>query len=898
MARAVQAVLTPDVGTIKQRLTAPPARPELPAPGAFGTLGMVVPQQAGTVVANLFTLGDKLRLPGTIYLYHVHVYAWKTRENTWSDDLAPQDLSKEEAFTLLTRLKREVAQQLPNCHVSYDGRTRLQATERLPASLLKREENVGRSKVRIDIDEVGRSHPPATQAEWMDLPLDEALMSLQALDIALVNFASWEQSKAKPKWVMSGRNLFLASESGNDLGDGAEALVGWHASMRVTKRGLALLCDLSACAFLASGNMVELFCSLVGCPPNDLARQLSRDRRASLRVEAAIKGRKVIIEHGTKSNTKVHMTRKARGLGPSADSYKFRDDQGRQWNVTEYWRDKHGVVLKFPGLPCVNFAGPKKDPVLYPAELIWMPPGQKAGGLSGDQTAMMIRSASKPPNDRLQHTLARNSALHAITEDPDARALGVSDISKTPLTVTSRVLPAPEIKYRESTLNVGMAGAWNAKGAKLFETPGLEVWFDVVVMAHNVRFEQSKDFARTLAQMSTSMGLNMRVGEIIEAIGSPKDQIIDMVQGFADKRLREKAHRTDFFVLFILGNLPNEYNCIKTAADGHGLVTQAMLSRHAQRPSPQYAANLVLKINAKLGGLVSTLAPVGAAPHGGAPAPAQLSWIFDNPVMVMGVDVTHAEPGSTRPSVAAVVASMNGRLPGQYAAELRRQALKTSGEREIVQELQDATESLLRAFMRRKTSSGAEQGQPWCIVVYRDGVSDGQLRAVLQYELPALQEACANVCKNPVRIVLLVAQKRHHLRLYFCPPGGQGGAPQQAVNPCPGLVADTECCSSHVSDFFLCSHAAIQGTSRPTRYTVAFDEVGLTADEVQLMTYWICFLYCRATRSVSLATPAYYAHHCATRGRVWLSEYPDMSNEDMAKRCAKWADADNGMFFV
>lgn len=73
-------------------------------------------------------------------------------------------------------------------------------------------------------------------------------------------------------------------------------------------------------------------------------------------------------------------------------------------------------------------------------------------------------------------------------------------------------------------------------------------------------------------------------------------------------------------------------------------------------------------------------------------------------------------------------------------------------------------------------------------------------------------------------------------------------------------------------DFYLCSHAGIQGTSRPSHYHVLWDDNQFTADELQCLTYQLCHTYVRCTRSVSIPAPAYYAHLVAFRARYHLVE--------------------------
>ncbi|KAJ2786402.1 Protein argonaute 14 [Coemansia interrupta] len=71
-------------------------------------------------------------------------------------------------------------------------------------------------------------------------------------------------------------------------------------------------------------------------------------------------------------------------------------------------------------------------------------------------------------------------------------------------------------------------------------------------------------------------------------------------------------------------------------------------------------------------------------------------------------------------------------------------------------------------------------------------------------------------------------------------------------------------------DFYLFSHAAIQGTSRPTHYYVLHDDAGFTMDQIQRLSYYLCYTYAICTRSVSLVPPVYYAHRVADRARCHL----------------------------
>ena len=98
-------------------------------------------------------------------------------------------------------------------------------------------------------------------------------------------------------------------------------------------------------------------------------------------------------------------------------------------------------------------------------------------------------------------------------------------------------------------------------------------------------------------------------------------------------------------------------------------------------------------------------------------------------------------------------------------------------------------------------------------------------------------------------------------------------------------------------DFYQQPHAAIQGTAKTAHYTLVVDEIFSRkykhlppvtpdtppknpADYFQVMTNNICYAFGRATRSVSIAPPAYYADLAAERARRLLSKYFDPTESE------------------
>ncbi|KAE9420505.1 hypothetical protein Angca_003045, partial [Angiostrongylus cantonensis] len=101
-----------------------------------------------------------------------------------------------------------------------------------------------------------------------------------------------------------------------------------------------------------------------------------------------------------------------------------------------------------------------------------------------------------------------------------------------------------------------------------------------------------------------------------------------------------------------------------------------------------------------------------------------------------------------------------------------------------------------------------------------------------------------------------------------------------------GTVVDNVVVSPILFDFYMASQIGVmvgammhytrklrdtnfvlQGTARPSHYTVVFDDWGLSADKIYEMCYRLCFLYARCRTPVSLPCPVYYAHRACEKAK-------------------------------
>ena len=114
-----------------------------------------------------------------------------------------------------------------------------------------------------------------------------------------------------------------------------------------------------------------------------------------------------------------------------------------------------------------------------------------------------------------------------------------------------------------------------------------------------------------------------------------------------------------------------------------------------------------------------------------------------------------------------------------------------------------------------------------------------------------------------------MVQKRHHTRLFCADKKEQSG---KSGNIPAGTTVDANITHPTEHDFYLCSHQGVQGTSRPTYYRILWDDNKLGADELQQLSYQLCYTYTRCTRSVSIPAPVYYSHLVAIRARYHIMD--------------------------
>ncbi|KAH9700183.1 protein argonaute 5 [Citrus sinensis] len=674
---------------------------------------------------------------------------------------------------------------------------------------------------------------------------------IQVLDVVL-------RAAPSEKHTVVGRSFF-STDLGpvGQLGDGVEYWRGYFQSLRPTQMGLSLNIDVSARSFyepILVTEFVQYYC-------RDLSRPLSDQVR--LKVKKALKGIKVVLTH-----MEYNKSYKITGISSEPMSrLMFTDDNATRLSVVQYFRQRYNIGLQFTSLPAL-VAGSEARPIYLPMELSRIAAGQRyTKRLNERQVTALLRATCQRPRDR-EANIRMMARTNAYNEDTLVNKEFGIQVADGLTSVDARILPAPMLKYhetgREASVNPGF-GQWNMINKKMFNGGRVEVW-TCVNFSTRLNRDVPFQFCQGLVDMCNSKGMVFNPRPVIPISSSNPNQIEKALVD-VHNRTAQQGKQLQMLII-ILPDVSGSYGRIKRVCETElGIVSQCCQPRQASRLNMQYFENVALKINVKVGGRNTVLVDA---------VQKRIPLVTDRPTIIFGADVTHPQPGEdSSPSIAAVVASMDWPEVTKYRGLVSAQAHHEEIIQDLYKSTQDPQRGLVHGGMIRELLIAFRRStnfKPHRIIFYRDGVSEGQFSQVLLHEMNAIRQACASLEEGyapPVTFV--VVQKRHHTRL-FPADHNRRDLTDRSGNILPGTVVDTHICHPTEFDFYLNSHAGIQGTSRPTHYHVLYDENRFTADGLQVLTNNLCYTYARCTRSVSIVPPAYYAHLAAFRARYYIED--------------------------
>ncbi|XP_071686025.1 protein argonaute 4-like isoform X2 [Rutidosis leptorrhynchoides] len=610
--------------------------------------------------------------------------------------------------------------------------------------------------------------------------------ALRVLDIIL------RQHAAKQGCLLV-RQSFFHNDVKNfaDVGGGVLGCRGFHSSFRTSKGGLSLNIDVSTTMIIQPGPVIDFLIANQNVT-NPLSIDWAKAKRTlkNLRIK----------------NDETNAEYKITGLSEKPCNQqlfslrqKSKDDNGEfstdEITVQDYFVNIRKVNLRYSAeLPCINVGKPKK-PIFLPIEFCSLVSLQRyTKSLNTMQRASLVEKSRQKPQERMR-VLTDALKLNNYDAEPLLKSCGIS-ISNNFTQVEGRVLPAPKLKVGNGEDFFPRNGRWNFNNKKLVDPTTITKW---AVVNFSARCDIRK-LVRDLIKCGGLKGIKIEDPfEVFEE--SPQNRRapplvrVEKMFEYIKSKLAEICQNR-WAPQFLLCLLPERKNSDlygpwkKTSLADYGTVTQCIAP---MKVNDQYLTNVLLKINAKLGGLNSKLA---------VEVNRSIPIVSKSPTIILGMDVSHGQPGqSDVPSIAAVVSSRHYPLISRYRASVRTQSPKVEMIDSLFKKVSDTEdEGIMRELLLDYYVTSAQR-KPEQIIIFRDGVSESQFSQVLNIELDQIIEACKFLDENWCpKFLVIIAQKNHHTK--FFQPGSPDNVP-------PGTVIDNKVCHPRNNDFYMCAHAGM-----------------------------------------------------------------------------------------
>ncbi|XP_046554739.1 LOW QUALITY PROTEIN: piwi-like protein Ago3 [Haliotis rubra] len=425
----------------------------------------------------------------------------------------------------------------------------------------------------------------------------------------------------------------------------------------------------------------------------------------------------------------------------------------------------------------------------------------------------------------MQRIIAMKKFIRSINTNDEARKQLENwglELETETIRIEGRLLKEEKIKMRQKDFMAGPEADFgrDVTRSEVLVAVDLRNW---IVLYTKKDTPRATEYIQMMKRVCPQMGI-----QIQEPLR--RDLKDDRTETFV-RNLRESVNpRVQMVVVICPTSRDDRYSAIKKFCCVECPVpSQVIISKTIGNPNKlrSVTQKIALQMNCKLGGEL---------------------WAVEIPLkdlMIVGIDVYHDATKGKR-SIAGFVASTN-RTCTRWFSRVHFQL----PHEELVNGLKTSLLSALRTYHE------INHKLPEKIIVYRDGVGDGQLKVVSEHEVKQLATCFKHFPNYEPKLSVVVVQKRINTRLFY-----QTG-PDRIDNPPPGSVMDHTITRRDWYDFFLVSQHVRQGTVSPTHYIVVHDGSSMKPDHMQRLAYKMTHMYYNWPGTVRVPAPCQYAHKLA-----------------------------------
>jgi hypothetical protein len=159
---------------------------------------------------------------------------------------------------------------------------------------------------------------------------------------------------------------------------------------------------------------------------------------------------------------------------------------------------------------------------------------------------------------------------------------------------------------------------------------------------------------------------------------------------------------------------------------------------------------------------------------------------------------------------------------------------------------------------------------PQRVIVFRDGLSEGQQQSASKNEVPAIRDGIKKVfpALDP-KITFVVGTKDHNKRVFRLDG-------KNIVNTNPGDIIDSKIVREDVPEFYQQSHFPLKGCPKALQVAIIQNDLQMTMSDIQKLIFHLSCMHQIVATVTSLPLPIYLADECAKRGMNIYNELYSM----------------------
>ncbi|XP_076233645.1 aubergine isoform X2 [Calliopsis andreniformis] len=523
----------------------------------------------------------------------------------------------------------------------------------------------------------------------------------------------------------------------------------------------------------------------------------------------------------------------------------FKLRNGESISYKDYYFNKYQIRIRNDTQPMLVTRLKPKERRAGQAELVYLVPELcRATGLTDSMRdnfhlmnalAQHTRVAPRSRIDKLLHFNRRLRSVPTIVQELNDWNLKLDDKL---VNVQGRILQPERIVFgRSQTASAGDFANWTRElhSKCLFNTAQLTDW--VLICTSRVRHDVER-FVGTLQESARGMSCRFEKPRVLEIHDDRSNTYSDTLE-----RIMSQSNPQLVFCV-VSNNRADRYGAIKKKCTvdrpvpSQVFVQRNLTSKGVRSIATKVAIQLVCKL-------------------GGAPWSVELPPVN---LMVVGFDVCHDTNDKGR-DFGAMVASLDRSLTRYFSAV----SSHSTGE-ELSNEFSMNMVKAVQTFKR------VNNILPSHIVIYRDGVGEGQLPYVFEHEVEQVKQKLCEVYGDPktVKLSFIVVTKRINTRFFH-----------NGNNPPPGTIVDDVVTNPLKYDFYVVSQSVQQGTVTPCAYNVLFDSTGWRPDQMQRITYKLTHMYYNWSGTVRVPAPCQYAHKLAFLVAQFIRRPPSTKMESL-----------------